>query len=450
MTMNPLKWFRTKSYPTAKQDAQAYANGANKTYEPKYNNYIQSVEALEKVIRITANVASMAKMQVFKETTRGELKPYPVKNVDLVHNINEFVSQAGFIKGIFSSLMTQAAAIIIAEQDSKSKFINFYNYNPADFQINATENSMITEFIYTSKTGEEIPFKPQDVIYITDSIDVTNVLYGISRLKSLNDILILQADVIGQQKDFFGSGGKDSVIISPDEAMGPTDAKSLQSAFQEFISSRKTQTLFLNTKVNVDSVSNAQSIGEIVNALTTMNNLIIESFGIPKWLMGDYSGYVNDKAVTTAAKVFFQIQLKPVFKEIEHQFTQYFRNTLKLPKAIVKFNFDDVEILEDSIDTKIDNAGKLYKLGIISINEARRMVELEPLNVDTADLHFLPAYLTSSTPVAIENYDSAITQGASGEIPNGSAGGADNTPKEKPSDNGSNVSVSDNTGGTNQ
>ncbi len=443
MTLNPFKWFRTKSYPTAKQDAQAYASGAGKTYSDTYFNYVKSVEALDKVTRIMANVASMAKFEVYKETGRGELKPYPVKNIDLQYNINEFDSQAGFLKKLFSSLTTQGAAIIIAEQDSKTKFINFYIYNPADFRIEATENSMITEFVYTSKTGSEVSFKPEDVIYITDSIDVTNLLYSLSRLKSLNDILTLQADIMKQQKDFFGSGGKDSVIISPEETMGETEAKSLRTAFQEFISSRKTQTLFLNTKVNVDSVSNAQSIGEITKALTTINNLIIESYGIPKWLMGDYHGYVNDKAVTTAAKVFFQIQLKPIFREIEHQFTRYFRNTLQLQKAVVKFSFEDVEILEDSLETKIDNAGKLYKLGVISINEAREMVELEPLKIDTADLHFLPAYLTSSTPVAIENYDEQIAQGANSELPIGSSGGADNEPKEKPTDESSNVSVSD-------
>ncbi len=443
MTLNPLKWFRKKSYPTAKQDAQAYASGAGKTYTDTYFSYVQSVEALDKVIRIMANVASMAKFEIYKEGSKGELKPYPVKNIDLQYNVNEFDSQAGFLKKLFASLGTQGAAIVIAEQDSKTKFINFYVYNPADFKIEATENSMITEFVYTSKTGSEVIFKPEDVIYITDTIDVTNLLYSLSRLKSLNDILTLQADVMKQQKDFFGSGGKDSVIISPEEAMGETEAKSLRTAFQEFVSSRKTQTLFLNTKVNVDSVSNAQSIGEITKALTVLNNLIIESYGIPKWLMGDYSGYINDKAITMAAKVFFQIQLKPIFREVEHQFTKYFRDTLKLPKAVVKFNFDDVEILEDSLETKIDNAGKLYKLGVISINEAREMVELEPLSIETADLHFLPAYLTSSTPVAIENYDQQIANAQESELPSGSSGGEDNTPKEKPTDNSSDVSVAD-------
>ena len=114
--------------------------------------------------------------------------------------------------------------------------------------------------------------------------------------------------------------------------------------------------------------------------------------------------------------------------------TKYFRETLKLKNAIVTFNFNDIEILHDSMETKAELSSKLYKLGLLSMNEAREMVELEPLDTEDADKHFLPAYLTGSRPIAIENYTELLDSGffdesvGNGETDgSGSSGGADNS-----------------------
>jgi len=252
------------------------------------------------------------------------------------------------------------------------------------------------------------------------------------------------------QRDYYASGGKESVIISPDEPMSESRAKDLRTAFQEFISSRKTQTLFLNYKVNVDQVSDAESAKDVMEALTTINNLIIESYGVPRCLLGDYQGNLNDPAIVTASRVFFTVHLKPIFKEIEYKFTKYFRDTLGLKDAIVEFDYSDVDILENSVEVQTDIAGKLYKLGLISMNEAREMVEIEPLGVEEANWHMLPAYLVSSTPVAIENYQEAIQQGLLSstptQTPSGASGGDDNqTLDNTQSDPATTISTSDNT-----
>jgi hypothetical protein len=124
--------------------------------------------------------------------------------------------------------------------------------------------------------------------------------------------------------------------------------------------------------------------------------------------------------------------MKPVFKSIEYQFTKYFRNTLKIKGAVVKISFTDVEILEDSLQTKIEDATKMWKLGLVSMNEARSMCELTPLPDEAADRHFVPSYLTGQYPVAIEQFDETMDRlfsdqqveaGAQGQ---GSSGGADN------------------------
>ena len=436
--LDKFKKTPTTKNPTIKEDAIAYTSGAGKTFTEDYNTYITSVETLDKAVRVFANVASMARIEVLKEVSGGDLKPLKVKNVDLDYAINEIDGPSDFLRKVFSSLCTQGAAIIIAEKSKETGFIGFYPYNTANFAINATEKSVIAEFVYTTEAGSELIFKPKDVIYVNSTIDVTNLVYPVSRLNALNDMMILQANIMKQTNDFYAAGSKDSVIISPKEPMSATNAQSLKATFDEFIQSRQTRTLFLNTDVDVKSVSNSESPSQIMEALTKINDIIIESYGIPEYLYGSYAGYVNDAAIKTASRLFFEIQVKPMFKSFDHQMTKYFRQTLGLKNAVVRSNFDDIEILHDSMETKVDLSGKMLKMGMISLNESREMVELEPLDTEEANKHWLPAYLVSSRPVSVEDYAELLEagffdEGSTDSVDNDEAdgvsgsGGADNT-----------------------
>jgi hypothetical protein len=75
--------------PTAKQDYIAYSQGAKSEYDSTYNDYVQSVEALDKAVRVIANIASMAKIETFSEMANGKLKPLKIKNVDFTYNTND-------------------------------------------------------------------------------------------------------------------------------------------------------------------------------------------------------------------------------------------------------------------------------------------------------------------------------------------------------------------------
>jgi len=442
------KMFTRTKNPTVKEDYTAYENGGNKTFEKVYDEYVQSAETLDSVIRTCANIASMAKMEVMKVDSKGDMKPYKIKNIDLKYDINETDSQSDFLRKTFSSIFTQGAAIIIAEKGPSSN-INFYPYDTTKFEIDATAKATISKFTYSTEAGNELEFKPKDVIYVNNTIDITNLVYPISRLKALNDILQMQGFLVLNQKEFYGSGAKDSVIVTPKEPIADEKIAPIHAAFQQFVQSSKTTAMYLNADIDVKSVSTAQNPMEVMTAITKINTQVLRAFGMPEYLLGDYQGYVSDAAVVKASQIFFQIQIRPIFESLGHQMTKYFRNTLKLQNAEVVFDFADIDILSDSIQTKMEIAEKAYKLGLMSINEARGYLEMDPLETEDANLHFLPAYLVSSSPVPIEEYadikDSlradiaAPTDGAPNDATDGmnqdgtgsgSTGGAENAPKE--------------------
>jgi HK97 family phage portal protein len=417
--------------PTAKQDAIAYNSGGRRDADiTKYTGYVESVEALDKAIRIIANIASMAKIETFKDVN-DTLKPLKVKNVDFKYNTNDQDSSSDLLSLIFGSIFTHGSAIILTEDNKKTKFKNFFAYDVSRFRVDTTENRLVDTFVYTSESGTEVRYKPEDLIYIAPRVSPSNLIYATSRLKSLNDMLTLQASIMTQSTEYYGSGGKQSAIISPKEPMGVEKASQLKTAFDAFLQTPATKTLFINTEVDVQTVSNAQSPTQIMEALTKINNLIIEQFGIPAYLYGNYAGYVNDAAVVTACRLFFQVHMKPVFRSIEYQMTRYFRNTLGIKDCAIRFNFSDIEILEDSLQIKVEDASKMWKLGLISLNEARAMCELEELPDEAANNHFLPAYLLGQLPVTIENYttdmEKLFASDTPSALPDGASGGSDNT-----------------------
>ena len=68
-------------HPTLAADFSAYASGANKTFEATYNDYLKTVETIDRAIRIHANIFSLMKLRIFKEDNKNALSDLKVKNL---------------------------------------------------------------------------------------------------------------------------------------------------------------------------------------------------------------------------------------------------------------------------------------------------------------------------------------------------------------------------------
>lgn len=422
--------------PTIKNDFIAYTSGSNKTFDENIQNYIQEVETIERAIRVICNIVSMCSFTTYKESGKGTIKPVTIKNVDLMFP-NETDTHIDFKRKMASSLFLQGASIIIAEKN-KDKYltsdVNFYAYDPSKFTIESDGSKLISSFIYTAEDGTPIPYKPEDIIYINDSIDPSNLLYSLSRLKALNDVILMQSGIVSKTKEFMQGGAKDSVIISSKEPIGEKQQKVIKAAFDQFMASTSSKTMFINTDLKVDKMSNSMTGSEMLEFFKEINKIIIDQFNLPPALLGDYSvaGANKNEELLFSLRVWFTSMLKPILENIGLQFTRYFRNILGLKGIIVKLDYSEIDILDDFIDAKVDRAIKLHKEGLCSLNEARALAELPPIDAEAADLHFFPAFLLGSAPVSVENFDKEVErmlQGANTNqtLPAGNAGGTDNT-----------------------
>lgn len=421
-------------HPTLAADFSAYASGANKSFDAVYNEYIQSVETIDRAIRVHANIFSLMKLDILKEGTKGELSELKVKNFDKRYP-NEVDTMIDFLRKLGVSIFSQGAGVIIGE--TKKGMAQLYTIDVANIKIESTKTEMIKSFIYVGKDGSEVTYKPQDVIYINDSIDPSNLIYSLSRLKSLNDVIQIQAGIVAKTKEMSQGGAKDSFIVSAKNPMSKDSQAAIKQAFDTFIQSAGTSSLFLNTELNYHQVGNSMTAAEMLSFFVQVNKMMLDHYNMPPALVGDYSasGANKNEELIYSLRVWFTTMLRPVIQNVELGLTRYFRNTLGLKNAVIKFDLSDLDILDDPIDLKVDRALKMHKAGIMSFNEARLLCELEPLDAESADFHFLPQYLTGSAPITVENFDSEVerllqnvSNGASPtDTPSGNAGGSDNT-----------------------
>lgn len=425
-------------HPTIKGDYVSYSEGANNSFDSVYTEYIQSVETIDRVIRLHANILSLAIPTIYKTTSTGKSSILKVSNIDLNY-LNEVDTRVDFLRKIGVALFSQGASLIVGES-GKNKQINLYPLDMAKVSIESTATSLIKSFIYTADDNTEFTYKPEDCIYINDSIDPSNLIYSLSRLQSLNDVILIQAGVVAKTKDTMQGGAKDSFIISAENPMAKDTQTKIKNAFDNFMASSASSSLFLNTKLNYHQVGNSMTGKEMLEFFTKVNHMMIEHFNLPPAILGNYSasGANKNEELIYSLRVWFTTMMRPIITNIELAFTKYLVNTLSLKNAVFKLELVDLDILDDPIDIKVDRALKMHKSGLMSFNEARVLCELPPLPDASADLHFLPQFLTGSAPISIENFDAEKeallqgtqdTQSATTNITDasGNAGGEDNT-----------------------
>ena len=428
-----------QKHPTIAYDSMAYASGGKKTFSKTFTTLIQNVETVDLAIRTISNVISLCDMNLYKVDTKGVKKPANVKNIDLEFP-NESDSGVDFLRKLAVNIFSQGAGLIVTEEGKRGKLpgkmINFYALDVAKVEAESDGKRLISQFKYAAEGGTDVYYKAEDCIYINDSIDPSNLLYSLSRLKSLNDVILMQAGIVTQTKEMLSGGSKDASIISSDAPISDRNMKIIKTEFDAFMQSATSSSLFMNTPLNITKVGNAMSGREMIELLTYVNTLMLEHFAIPPYLLGKFkSGANRNTEITYANRIFFSMQIKPVLKNIERQFTRFLREQMGLKNTVMEFSYDDLDILRLPYEEEVEVTLKQLKAGSITLNEARDKMEYTPVVSDAADKVFMPAYLLGSAPVSYNDYDSdlerllnlgGVTDPKDDALPEGNAGGDDN------------------------
>ena len=422
--------FRKKSPATHQKnllinagDELSYANGSGNTATLAYKNYLESVQAVNSAITISANLASGASFSFFKQ--EGDyLKRLEINNID-DYMANDYESYSDFVRKIFGSLFTFGSCLITSEKSTaphRKGSVDFFVANPTQFRINTGTKQTIESFTYKAASGNEIIIPYGDCIYMAPTTDVSNQVYALPRLRALNNevIMAINSQKLGAEQ--LSKGNKRSGILSFDNPMPEDKQRELSREVRKFIDSQGAKFLMLDEKLKFDLVDKEASAEDIIKTLTHINNTIYEFFGIPPFLRGNYESSLTDRVVRIGARLFFETHLKPYFNTVEAHFTTFFRQGLGIKNAVVKFNYENMGLLDEDRKEWEEILSQRHKQGVISLNEYRGLVQLEPLDHPNADLHFLPSYLQGEEHATVEHFNPQARSSSSGGVPSGPGG----------------------------
>lgn len=397
--------------PLMKSEYRGYQNGQKKPVGLTiYDTWLKQVSALRTVIGSTAELASGANIKFYKVDSKGKKKVIiNPKQFDTLF-MNDIDDIGSFLYNYFGQIKMFDNVLIIPEA-SKYKFrenkVDFFIADNARWKANPNETGKqtIDSFTYTSSQGIETPYKYEDVIYIRKPLTSNNLLYGVSRLQSLNEEIARILNMGEYVDKYIASGAKKSVIIGTDDIMSPNQQDDILDEFNKFLNNPNQKALMLNTeKLTVKDVSEGLASTDVVNFLVKLNNTVLESYNMPKFIKGNYEGQSNKELIREALRIYFELALKPEFLRLARHLTRYSRDILGIKNMLIEFDYEGISILEDSLTEKLEKAEKLNRMGAYSLNEVRQAVGEEPIDNPNFDLHLAPANITSGVPVTFENF----------------------------------------------
>ena len=432
--MSLFGFTKKKSQPTKQREktvitaseATSYQNGGNlPTDNRNFQAYINASSRLDTLIRTSASVASSAKFMYGKMDTKGNFKQTTFKQSDGLY-MNDYQTESDFLFELFGTFMTYDKVLLIPEQSKYSfrKGMIDWSIVPDDqFQANLGTNQSIESFTHRSSTGIETVYKYSEVIYITRNLTANNLIYAIPKIKALMKTIENILGIHNFMGEYIGSGGKSSIIASSDSLLSEEQSRAVKRSLQEFLGTNAPKALLINSeKFSLDKVSDSLTTAGVLDIMTKLSDEISKSFNMPLYMLGEYSSSTQGTTMQLANRTWFQIQLKPLFNTLSSAFTRYYRDFGGVKNVMVKFDFSEIDLLEDSDSEKLTIANDSLKSGIRSLNEARVYVGLPPIESESADLHISPAFLTGQSPVSFENFEADIARNLASSGANTSTG----------------------------
>ena len=430
---------KVRKNPVIAGEAQRYKNGGGKpSGQTAYETWLQQISMLRNAVSTTAELASSAQLKFYKEDTKGKRTVFANPKMFDKDFMNDKDDLSSFLYNYFGAIKMYDNVLIIPEQSKykpRAGKVDFFIIDNQRWSINPNEtgSQTVKDITYKSSQGTETKFAYEDIILITKPLTSNNVLYGISRLVSLNNEIERIISMGDYLDNYIASGAKKSVIVGTDDFLSPKQEDDIRDTLNKFLSDPNQKVVLLNSeKLSVNEVSENLGSLDVANFMVKLNKRVLEGYNLPKFLLGDYEGVSNAELVRLSMRVFFETALKPEFLRLQRHLTRYARDVLNIKNILLEFDFEGISILEDSITEKLDKAERLNMLGAYSLNEVRVAVGDSAIENPNFDLHFAPAYLTSGTPVTIENLEQDISRKLSStQTPNNDtvsgAGGTSNT-----------------------
>lgn len=262
--------------------------------------------------------------------------------------------------------------------------LRFRRINPSTMEI-ITTNRGINKFTQRVNTTN-VDWDASDLIYV-HNYNPSNDLTGLSLVgQTLNEFGVDQS-LLGFINDYFENGGTPLGILTTDQSIRPTDAQRYAQNWKESHSGTGKR----NSVAVLGSNLSYQPITPSIKDISTneiylfIGRRISQLFGVPIDLLG-VADYENRASSDNSSKNFYIHTIIPTFNIIASQISEQSSEHFEEEFSITADEYG-IDVLQNDRQILTDRATELFIKGVSTLNESRKIAQLEPIK--EGDLHFI-------------------------------------------------------------
>lgn len=399
------------SLPLAPQWDNGQAIGAYGAFAAEGYNGNTVVNA---AIREIATSAALPKYRLMAET--GDEDEVVVTNSDaarVLYDPNEQQCQADFIELLTVYLMVTGNAYAMRERNASGRIVSLRLLRPDRVEVKIGRDGRVAYYEYTIE-GVRYDLLADDVAHIKLPNPYDDV-YGLSPLQVASKYVNLDTATVTFLRSYFANAGVPAGILKVNRRLNSqAEADSARAKWRSSFSGNKGWHGLAVLDEDASYQQVAPNLKEMDTSTMTRvtETRICAVFGVPPILLGleaglEASTYSNYEQARSA---FWDETVSPLVRRIEKFLQRALEVSEREPGNEVEADFSDVPAYEDDHDAESTRIVAQYGAGILTLNEARAALGLDPL--EHGDMRLL-----STTTIEIMPDGTAMPQAAPAYAP---------------------------------
>ena len=385
------------SLPLAPQWDNGQAIGAYGAFASEGYNGNTIVNA---AIREIATSTSLPKYRLMAEN--GNEDEVIVTDSDaarVLYDPNEQQGQSDFVELLTVYLMVTGNAYAMRERNASGRIVSLRLLRPDRVQVKIGRDGRVAYYEYTIE-GVRYDLLADDVAHIKLPNPYDDV-YGLSPLQVASKYVNLDTATVTFLRSYFANAGVPAGILKVNRRLNSQDeADSARAKWRSSFSGNKGWHGLAVLDEDASYQQVAPNLKEMDTSTMTRvtETRICAVFGVPPILLGleaglEASTYSNYEQARSA---FWDETVSPLVRRIEKFLQRALEVAEREPGSAIEADFSDVPAYEDDHDAESSRVVAQYGAGIITLNEARTTLGLDPL--EHGDMRRLPVNITEIMP----------------------------------------------------
>ena len=295
---------------------------------------------------------------------------------------NMFMDSSAFWRLVYMDFLLEGWAFIYYDKKENS----LYHVPAAGMEVFADKKYYINKFVYDGHTE----YKPDEILFIKDNAfqSQTSQISGYPRVLSALSSIIRKDKLMHFKEKFFDNGTIIGMVVETDNILN----KRLKDRYREEIRldhnvrNGKSNVVFLDGGMKAKSLQ-ATNLNELgIDAdLDRFDKNIAQALGIPTVLLEGG----NNANIRPNVELFYYTTILPIVEKFEKQLEFFFGFDIKLDTS-------DVAALTPDRKAQSEELSALVNNGILTGDEARGKLRLEPIGTPDMTEIRIPANVAGS------------------------------------------------------